>query len=401
MPSRRAFLGAVATTGAAALAGCAESHAAPDADQRWPQFGFDAANTAHNPDARGPTDEPRIAWVHHASSFYRNSTQPLVGDAVYANLGYAGLAAFGPADGTVRWRDSADYKELTPTLAGDGVVLPTRDGLRRVAADGGVAALDRRFRYEAWRTDLDYPESPASVADGTLVVGIGMAEGAPPGGRVVAVDAADGSVAWTFPVETSVWGAPAVRDGTVYAAARDDGQNAENVRAAVHAVSLETGEEVWTRRLGVSPRFNPVDAPVADDERVYVPTGTGPLLALDAATGETVWRFDPPRGVQASPALADGVLYVACLDGTLAALDAATGDPRWTARAGTFYGGPTIGRNGVYAADKDGVLTSWNPRGNERWRVSLDPPVHGSPVPAGGRVFVGTTDGVLYGLADE
>lgn len=399
MPSRRSFLAAAATVGAAALAGCGGSAATPDAD-RWPQFGFDAANTASNPAARGPDDEPHVAWVRHGDGFYRNSTQPVVGDAVYANLAYDGIYALDPADGAVRWRDPTSYKALTPALAGDGLVLPGSHGLRRVAADGGVAALGWRFGYGGWRTDLDYPQSPATLADGALVVGIGSAEGAPPGGRVVAVDAGDGTVRWSAPVETSVWGAPAVSDGAVYAAARDDGGNDPTVRGTVHALSLETGESLWTHRLGASPRFDPVDAPVADGERVYVPTGTGPLVALDAATGEEVWRLDPPRGIQASPALSDGVLFVGGLDGTFRALDAGTGAPIWTADAATFYGGPTVGGDGVYAVDSSGTLLSWTTDGSERWRTALDPPVHGSPVPVGGRLFVGTSDGLLYGLSD-
>lgn len=400
MPSRRDLLAATATAGATALAGCGGGgDAATDPGRRWPQFGYDAANTAHNPDARGPREEPRAAWVRVGGGYYRNSTQPLVDGAVYANEGYRGATALDPASGEVRWHDPESYKALTPALVDDGggFVLPGGFGFRRVAAGGGVSVLDRRLDYHDWETDLDYPESPATVADGTLVAGIG---GGVTGGSVVAVDAADGSIRWEFPVEMPVWATPAVRDGVVYAAQRDDQGRKPDVQGTVYALELAGGEELWSRPLGESPRFDPVDAPVAGDDLVYVPCGVGPLVALDAETGEPAWTLDPPGGVQASPALADGTLYVGDLDGTFHALDATTGEELWTAEVGTFYGGSAVGRNGVFAIDAEGTLVCWSHGGFERWRLRLDPPVSGSPVPAGGRLFVGTGDGLLYGLAE-
>lgn len=397
MPSRRDVLAAAATAGVAAIAGCG-GDAAADPGERWPQFGYDAANTAHNPDARGPGEEPRATWVRAGGGgYYRNSAQPLVDGAVYANAGFAGSYALDPASGDVRWHDPESYKSLTPALVdgGEGLVLPDSYGLQRVAADGGLPVLDRRVGYRDWETDLDYPESPATVADGALVVGIG--EGAT-GGRAVAVEVADGSVRWEFPVEMPVWATPAVRDGVAYVAQRDDQRRDPDVQGTVYALSMAEGEELWSRRLGESSRFNPVDAPVAGDGLVYVPTGTGPLVALDADSGETVWTLDPSGGVQASPALADDALFVGDLDGTLHALDAATGEESWTADVAKFRGGPAVGANGVYAATFDGTLVCWSHGGRERWRVTLDPPVAGTPVPAGGRLFVGTSEGLLYGL---
>jgi outer membrane protein assembly factor BamB len=79
---------------------------------------------------------------------------------------------------------------------------------------------------------------------------------------------------------------------------------------------------------------------------------------------------------------------------------AATGDGEWTGAGETYYGGPTVGELGVYAVGADGEVASWTREGAERWRTRIDPPVSGSPVPADGMVYVGTGDGLLYGLED-
>ena len=397
MPSttRRAFASGVAAALTVPLAGCGGS--APTVDPTWPQFGADAANTSTVPDTRGPTGRPDPAWVHLAGTYYRNSTQVLVAGDVYANTGHDGLYTLDPADGSVRWHDPTGYKPLTGAVAG-GVVVPGGYGFRRVARDGGVSLLGHRVGYRDWGTAFGaYPESPPTVAGDVLVAGVGTAGRSRGGGRVVALDLADGTTRWSTAVGSTVWGAPAVADGVVYAAQRSDRDPA--VSAALHAFDLADGDRRWRVTLGDDPRFDPIDAPVVGDGLVYLSTGTGPLVARDAASGDPVWTFDPPGGVQGSPALANGVLYVGDLDGTFHALDARTGDTRWTATVGAWYGGPTVAGDGVYAATFDGTLVAWRPDGTERWRVSVDPPVRTSPVVADGRVYLGTSDGLLYALA--
>jgi len=80
--------------------------------------------------------------------------------------------------------------------------------------------------------------------------------------------------------------------------------------------------------------------PIVVDGVLYVSTAWSKVKAYDAATGETLWEFDPEvpgtwavhaccdvvnRGV----AVWEGRVFVGTLDGRLVALDAATGSPVW------------------------------------------------------------------------
>jgi alcohol dehydrogenase (cytochrome c)/quinohemoprotein ethanol dehydrogenase len=80
--------------------------------------------------------------------------------------------------------------------------------------------------------------------------------------------------------------------------------------------------------------------PLVVDGVIYVTTAWSKVYALDARTGEQLWKFDPKvpgewavyaccdvvnRGVAAY----DGRLYLATIDARLIALDAATGQPVW------------------------------------------------------------------------
>lgn len=70
-------------------------------------------------------------------------------------------------------------------------------------------------------------------------------------------------------------------------------------------------------------------SPVTDGERIYVPLGASGLEALDATTLEQAWFIGTENGVWAPPVLHDGVLYFTSMDHSLYAVDATTGEELW------------------------------------------------------------------------
>ncbi|MEL1249707.1 PQQ-dependent dehydrogenase, methanol/ethanol family [Aurantiacibacter gilvus] len=80
--------------------------------------------------------------------------------------------------------------------------------------------------------------------------------------------------------------------------------------------------------------------PIVVDGVMYVSTAWSKVMALDAATGEQLWYFDPEvdgaKGahtccdvVNRGVAVWEGKVYVGTIDGRLIALDAASGDVLW------------------------------------------------------------------------
>lgn len=80
--------------------------------------------------------------------------------------------------------------------------------------------------------------------------------------------------------------------------------------------------------------------PIVVDGVMYVSTAWSKVYALDAATGQQTWKYDPevpgavgPLGccdvVNRGVAVEDGRVFVAAFDGRLIALDAATGEELW------------------------------------------------------------------------
>jgi len=104
--------------------------------------------------------------------------------------------------------------------------------------------------------------------------------------------------------------------------------------------------------------------PIVVDGVMFVSTAWSKVKALDAATGELLWDYDPQvPGQKAIDACCDvvnrgvavwkGKVYVGALDGRLIALDAATGDVAWSVqttdpnRPYTITGAPRVFRDKV------------------------------------------------------
>src|SRR5690606_14233787 len=100
--------------------------------------------------------------------------------------------------------------------------------------------------------------------------------------------------------------------------------------------------------------------PVVIDGVMYTSGNLGRVYALNAATGEELWTFEPEVDMQANRAaccdqgnrgvqLAGGKVFVGSLDGYLYALDAKTGEGAWKAdtiadrkRGYTITGAPEV-----------------------------------------------------------
>ena len=68
------------------------------------------------------------------------------------------------------------------------------------------------------------------------------------------------------------------------------------------------------------------------DGRVFVTTGFGELLALDAATGSIAWRQAFDAAIGGAPAVAGGIVYVVARDSSAWAVRASNGRVEWQAQ---------------------------------------------------------------------
>ena len=165
-----------------------------------------------------------------------------------------------------------------------------------------------------------------------------------------------------------------------------------NAEASVeHVIAAPQFTIGWRRKIGAgSARGRQVMAPVvADAGKIFVMDGESTVTAVDAATGDVVWKVDvKPEGREASGgavafglpvpfvsdgggslsggfgggvAVSGGKVFVASGYRTMTALDAATGAVVWTQPVDVpIHGAPTVAGNRVYVVDVDNQIIAFN-----------------------------------------
>ncbi|GAB4526682.1 MAG: PQQ-like beta-propeller repeat protein [Amphiplicatus sp.] len=116
--------------------------------------------------------------------------------------------------------------------------------------------------------------------------------------------------------------------------------------ARVSALDLETGERLWRAELApkLKERFRIREIFVRPDPeeigfgggvaydggRLFVTSGFGFVAALDAATGDELWRVETGAPARTPPTAYRGAVYVVTNTNELLALDQETGERRWS-----------------------------------------------------------------------
>ncbi|MEV1115866.1 PQQ-binding-like beta-propeller repeat protein [Actinosynnema sp. NPDC049800] len=287
-----------------------------------------------------------------------------------------------------------------PERSGDWVTWSKdASGSRYAAAEWRITPRTVSKLKVKWA--FAFPKSAAPVRSQPAVVG-GVAFFGGPDGKFHARDAETGAEVWTTDLSGIApgarpaipWDSPSVSGGRVYFG---------DIRGFVYSLDQATGRVVWAEQVDAHPAATVTSSPIVHDGKVYVgtssgenaatsPDGTddpnypcctfrGHIDALDARTGELVWRhytvpepqavgtwpsgatrYEPSgAGVWSSPVVdpRSGTVYVGTGQNytgsagdfdTLLALDHRTGAVKW--------------RNQVTKADTwRGLCTSPDPEG--------------------------------------
>ncbi len=104
----------------------------------------------------------------------------------------------------------------------------------------------------------------------------------------------------------------------------------------VHAISASNGRRLWSEQLRASSgrdRAARGGGVAAAGGRVYVTTGFGFIAALDAQTGDELWRTQADAPFQSAPTVSGTRVFATTNDSELMAFDISNGDVSWTHQA--------------------------------------------------------------------
>ena len=362
----------------------------------WPEAGIRAYRAKYEPaadrlyrealDKRDPAGLARVTRFYPATATARRAAVALAD--IHAQSGQLRRAkrlldrlivlpqSGGPTPKQLAVRRDAlatalDRRHDEPGVAGDWAALgggPMRRGLAGSAFRIGLA----RWTLDVPQADVDRARA---VGLRTRVLRVPrLMHPAVAGPRifvqttqwVAALDRDSGDILWRYPREPAAVGPLNLRDA-VLAPCAWRGRVFAVVAGQVVALVAATGDCAWSTACLADRRPGPeepdgdkraaaprtlVNSVLAADGKVFACAAAikqeteSVVLALDAATGATLWRrtlcSQVFRGYlgrgshPAPPAFAEGTLYVSTNLGALAALDAETGSVRWLARYPAF-----------------------------------------------------------------
>lgn len=311
-------------------------------------------------------------------------SQPIIADGTLFLGMQDGLHAIDAVTGETRWSDGGTTRTgFTPAIDGDRIYHLSRQGaLEARTLDG----------YRIWRfmpfemEDGGFPGSSGIVVhDGRVFAGIRN--------DLFALDADTGAVEWRATGGNRIKGAGlSASNGTVY-----------NIRFAgyLFAVDAATGDVNWWYQ----PNFglgNPFQgstfarAPAVNDGTVYGVVSRGDVYAVDTATGQERWRvrvdgnFDRAQRYS-SPLVADGTVYVADSTGAVLALDAEDGQEQWRYEPGEdilYNASPVLANGTVYAIGSQGSVAALTTDGEVEWTVGRRRNMGGAPAILDGHLYL-------------
>ena len=192
---------------------------------------------------------------------------------------------------------------------------------------------------------------------------------------------------WVFSAEDEIRSSPTVVKGMVFVGCYDTN---------LYAVNAKTGDFVWKRATegGIA------SSPVVWEDLVIFGSEDTKIYALDARRGTIAWTYATGGPVRSSPRIDGSQVFIGSDDQYLYCLDARSGRLFWKYRGwGVIRSSPVIGRGLVSVGCGDGNLYAVETiSGVLKWKFHSSGPITSSPLLHEGLLYVGSADQNLYAL---
>lgn len=256
-------------------------------------------------------------------------------------------------NGALLWSAKVSSEVIAPAAITETAVVV-------IGGDGAITALDPKTGTRKWLLQRALPaltvRSSAIPVSGRGAVFVGT-----PQGKLLALDASNGSIGWEATVATpkgaselerlvDVVGRPAIDAERICAAA---------YQGRVACFDLVRGTLLWSRDL------SSLTGPLMDAKYVYISDEKGVAQAFDKSTGGTVWKQDVLAGRRATgTALIGDFLAIQDAEGTLHLVDRNTGRIAGRGLGDAFVSdvGMVAGSAGALLQTRSGQLASVSAR---------------------------------------
>jgi outer membrane protein assembly factor BamB len=252
----------------------------------------------------------------------------------------------------------ADYLRLTPVISGERIFA--------ASTNGTVEAFNKADGDSLWDYDID--------EDTTIIGGVGVSGDLvlvnTTNGKLLALDAATGTLRWSATLPSEALGAPA-GDGSVVAVHVNNGD--------IVGFAQADGKKLWTYSNTVPALTLRGDSgPLIYKDSIMCTFANGKIAVLETATGSMRWeaRVGVPDGttelerlvdVDANPLVHNDVLYAVGYQGRLVAVSPENGALSWFKAASSHVNMAANAEN-IFVSGAKGTVTAFAINGEGvRW----------------------------------
>jgi len=168
-------------------------------------------------------------------------------------------------------------------------------------------------------------------------------------------------------------------------------------------------KKLWDTDIGVGYDEQFVNlVPFVNDDLLYIADRKGRVVALDALTGQEVWKVKTNKPVSGGPGVGGGMVFLGTSDAEIIALSAEDGSELWTAEVSSeVLSVPQVDFDKLIVQTSDGNVVALSVEtGEQLWIHDRSVPVltlrgTSTPVIDQGLVIAGFANGKLVGLSAE
>lgn len=177
-------------------------------------------------------------WRFKTDGNVSNAHEFLIEDGIIFVSSHDGfIYAINIMNGIELWRCKTGPGGGVPSVMGDVFIFGGRDG--------SVYAINKNNGYELWRCQTDpgrsgFASNKPVITKDSIYIGSSS-------NKVYAIDF-QGRIRWEFSTEGPIWNGTSFHDGMVFAGSQD---------CKIYAINAETGEEIWRTRSSLSTQPEP------------------------------------------------------------------------------------------------------------------------------------------------
>ena len=311
--------------------------------------------------------------------------------------------------GNEQWRFSTDNQvRSTPIIANKKLFIGSMDFYFYC-----LDALDGKL---LWKNRTGGPIDSSPLIEGDKVI-FGSYDG-----YLYALNISDGQVIWKFNAGYEIWGSPAYSDECIYIGSI----SSTKFFGKMYCIWLNNGTERWNKSTNQFELSNGIySTPVVFEGKVIFGSEDSLVYCLNSSTGDLIWKFKTTGYIYSSAAVNNDKVFISSLeeqdDGVLYALPLndpypdkviTSSEVLWKFKTHDYDGGSSpmvsttsgkvvIGSNAGSAGGEGMVFCLDERTGEEIWNITLDGDVHGSPLIALNRIYIGSLDGYMYCLGGD